>query len=75
MRQEGTNGTRNQNFEEQLRHGSERTTSGSYEKTLGLEIVKRAVGLSSGLRKIRYWTSWRGRPLPKRKKNLLAAFA
>jgi hypothetical protein len=60
MRQEGTNGTGNRDFEEQPRLGSERTTSGIYRKTIGLEIVKRAVGISSGLRKIRNWTLWGG---------------
>jgi hypothetical protein len=39
-RQEGTNGTRNRDFKEQLWLGSERTTGGSYRKTIGLEIVK-----------------------------------
>jgi hypothetical protein len=75
MRQEGTNVTRNRDFEEQLRLGSERTTSRRYRKTIGLEIVKRAVGLFSGLRKIRNLTLWRGRPSPRWKKNLLAALA
>jgi hypothetical protein len=60
MCQEGTNGTRSRDFEEQLRLGSERTTSGSYRTTTGLEIVKQAVGISSGLWKIRIWTLWRG---------------
>jgi hypothetical protein len=60
MRQEGTNGTRNQDFKEQLRLGSERTSSGIYRKAIGLEIVKRAVGISSELRKIRNWILWRG---------------
>jgi hypothetical protein len=40
MSQEGTNGTRNRDFEEQLRLGSEGTTSGIYRKTIGLEFVK-----------------------------------
>jgi hypothetical protein len=43
MRQEGTNGSRNRYFEEQLRPGSEMTTSGSCRKTIGPEILKRAV--------------------------------
>jgi hypothetical protein len=60
MLQVGTNGTRNRDFKEQLRLRSERTTNGIYRKTIGLEIVKRAVGISSGLRKIRNWTLWRG---------------
>jgi hypothetical protein len=39
-----------------------------YRNTLELEIVRRAVGISSGLRKIRKlrkWAFWRGRPPPK----------
>jgi hypothetical protein len=56
MRQEGTGGTRNRDFKEQLRLGSERTTSGIYRKTIGLEILTRAVGISSGLRKMMDWT-------------------
>jgi hypothetical protein len=68
MRQEGTNATRNRDFKEQLRFGNERTTSGVYRTTIGLEIVKRAKEVSSGLRRIRILTLWRGRPPPKRKK-------
>jgi hypothetical protein len=37
--------------------------------------VKWTVGISSGLRKIRHWTLWRGWHPVKRKKNLLAALA
>jgi hypothetical protein len=69
MRLEGTNGTRNRNFKEQLRLGIERTTSGIYRKTIGLEIVKRSVKISSGMRKVTDWTLWKGRPPPKRKRN------
>jgi hypothetical protein len=39
MHQEGTNGTRKRDFDEQLRLGSERITSGIYRKTIGLEVV------------------------------------
>jgi hypothetical protein len=48
MRLEGTSGTRNRDFEEKLRLGSVRTTSGIYRKTIGLEVVKRATAMSSG---------------------------
>jgi hypothetical protein len=65
MCQEDTNGTRNRDFEEQLRLRSERTTSCIYRKTIGLEVMKRAVVISSGLQKIRNATLWRGRPPPK----------
>jgi hypothetical protein len=70
MRLEGTNGTRNRDFKEPLRLGNKRTTSGIYRKTIGLEIVKRAVRISSGMRKVTDWTLWRGQPPPKRKKKL-----
>jgi hypothetical protein len=69
MRQEGTNATRNRGFSEQLRFRNERTTSGVYSMTIGLEIVKQAKGVSGGLRRIRIWTLWRGKPPPKRKKK------
>jgi hypothetical protein len=59
MRLEGTNGTGNRDFKEQLRLGNERTTSRIYGKTIGLEIVKRAVRISSGMRKVTNWTLWR----------------
>jgi hypothetical protein len=68
MRQEGTNATRNRGSNEQLHFGNERTTSGVYRTTIGLEIVKQAKEVSSGLRRIRQWTLWRGRP-PKWKKK------
>jgi hypothetical protein len=42
---------------------SERTTSEIYRKTIGLDIVKRASEMSTGLLKMRNWTLWRGRPL------------
>jgi hypothetical protein len=70
MRLEGTNGTRNRDFKEQLRLENERTTSGIYRTTIGLKIVKRAVRISSGMRKVTDWTLWRGRAPPKRKKKL-----
>jgi hypothetical protein len=42
-------------------------------KAFGLEFVKRATGMSSGLREMRNWALCRCRPPPKRKKKLLAA--
>jgi hypothetical protein len=48
---------------------NERTFSRIYRKTIGLEIVKRAVRISSGMRKIKDWTLWRGQHPPKRKRN------
>jgi hypothetical protein len=55
MRQKDTNRTRNRDLKEQLRLGNERTTSGIY-KTIGLEIMNRALGISSELQRIRNWT-------------------
>jgi hypothetical protein len=59
MHLEGTNGTRNGDFEEGLHLGNEKTSE-IYRKTIGLEIVKRAVRISSGMRKVTDWTLWRG---------------
>jgi hypothetical protein len=70
MLQEGTNGTRNRYIKEQLRLGKERKPSVIYRMTIGLDVVKRAVGISSDLRRIRNRILWRGRPSPKRIKNL-----
>jgi hypothetical protein len=57
---------------EQPRLKSKRTTSGTYRKTIKLEVVKRVTEMSTGLLKMQNWTLWRGRPPPKQKKNLLA---
>jgi hypothetical protein len=39
------------------------------KKTLGLVITERANGMARGFQKIRKWTSWRGRPHPKQKRD------
>jgi hypothetical protein len=52
-----------------LHFGYKKATNGIYWKTSGLEIFKRAVGISGGLRRLKVWTLWRGRPPPKRKKK------
>jgi hypothetical protein len=69
MRKEGTDLTRNQDFEERLQLGSEMTTNRSYRKAIGLEIMKRAARTSTGLPKMKNWTLWRGRPPPKQEKG------
>jgi hypothetical protein len=40
------------------------------QKTFRLQIVKQTKAVSSGLRRIRKWILWRGRPPPKCKKKL-----
>jgi hypothetical protein len=40
----------------------------NFTKTARLEIAKRIIGSSVGLRQDKDWTLWRGRPPPKRKK-------
>jgi hypothetical protein len=73
----------------QLLFKIERKSEEFGRKTFGMEFVKRATGISNGLRKTRNWTLWRGwpppkwkikdwalwrgRPHPKRKETLLAA--
>jgi hypothetical protein len=47
---------------QQLHLGNERTTSMIYRKAIRLEIVKRALRISSVFRKTRKWILWRGRP-------------
>jgi hypothetical protein len=46
----------------QLRLKIERTSDGFQRKAFGVAFVKRATGMSSGLRRVRNWTFWRGRP-------------
>jgi hypothetical protein len=53
----------------QLHLEIEKTSDRIDRKAFGLEFVKRAPGMSSGLWKMRKWTLWRGRPPPKRKKR------
>jgi hypothetical protein len=48
----------------------ERTSEELDRKTFGLEFVKRAFGISNGIREIKDWTLWSGRPPPKRRKTL-----
>jgi hypothetical protein len=56
IRKKDTNGTENRDFKEQRHLGNERITSGIYKKIIGQEIMNRAVGLSSRLRRIKNWT-------------------
>jgi hypothetical protein len=71
LKPEHKNGIRNRGLSQLLQ--SKREFNKTSRKTLGLEFVKQAVGMSSRLRKVRNWTLWRVRPPSKRKKNLLAA--
>jgi hypothetical protein len=66
--QEGINGTRNRDFKEQLHLGSERTSSGIYTKTSGLDITKRTAGSSVRLQRMGDWTLWRGSTTSKMEK-------
>jgi hypothetical protein len=43
---------------------------GTFFEIFGGKIAKQVVGTSSGLRRIRKWALWRGRPPPKRKKGI-----
>jgi hypothetical protein len=54
----------------ELRLKIERTSQMIDRKAFGLEFVKRALWMFSGLRKMTDWTVWRDRRPPKRKKNL-----
>jgi hypothetical protein len=41
----------------------------TFSKTTRLEIAKRIARSTAGMRKIKCWTLWRGRPSPKRKRK------
>jgi hypothetical protein len=64
-------GIKDPDLRRQLRLEIEMTSDGFDGKAFGLEFVKRAAGMSSGLWQTRIWTVWRGRSPPNRK-NLLA---
>jgi hypothetical protein len=55
----------------QLRLRKERTSGRIFRRIVELEIEKRTVGSSTGLRKVNDWILWRGGPPPKRKRRLL----
>jgi hypothetical protein len=62
------NGIRNRGLKQQLYLGNMRAFNKIYRKTLGLEIMKRAIEISSRLQKVRDRTLKRGEPPPKWKK-------
>jgi hypothetical protein len=49
---------------------NKRTFSGIYRKPTGLEIAKQIARCTVGLKRIKDWALWRGRPPPKRKREL-----
>jgi hypothetical protein len=53
----------------QLHLKNEKRAGRIYRKTVGLEFVQQAVGISSGLRNVKNWALWRSRPSPKRFKG------
>jgi hypothetical protein len=54
----------------ELRLESTRNVIQTFGKTTGTEFAERVGRSTIGLQKIRDWTLWRGRPPPKRKKEL-----
>jgi hypothetical protein len=56
-------GIRDRDLKEQLRLRKKRTSGRIFRKTVELEIEKRIVGSSTGLREVSDWTLWRSRPL------------
>jgi hypothetical protein len=65
---ECSRGIKDRGARRQPRLRKERTSGRIFRKTVQLEMKKRTVVSSTGLRKVSYWTMWRGRPPPKRKK-------
>jgi hypothetical protein len=62
-----SNGIRGRSRRQELNLASKRTLYEPLGQTHALEVLKRAVGISIGLRNVTGWASWRCRPLPKRK--------
>jgi hypothetical protein len=73
MRPKCNNGIREQGLRREQRLGRKEAFYESLGQIIGLEVVKRAVKSSIGLRKISVKTVWRSRPRSKKKKRLLAA--
>jgi hypothetical protein len=63
------NGIRGRSRRQELRVGSKRAFNKTISHTLGLEVPKRAVEFSVGLRKMSDGTLWVARPPPKRKEQ------
>jgi hypothetical protein len=66
---EDSTGVKDPNTRQHRRLKNEKTAGQIFETTFRLQIAKREDGSSVGSLKIRYWTLWRGRPPPKRKRN------
>jgi hypothetical protein len=66
----GITGIRDRDFKERLLLGSERTSGRIFGATMGLGTVKRAVRISSGLRKTSGGIFWRSQARTKRKKRM-----
>jgi hypothetical protein len=69
MRQEGTSGTGNRDFEWQLHLGIGGKFNKNQNEIFRGKIAKQVVGTSIGLRTMTDWTLWRGQPAPERKKT------
>jgi hypothetical protein len=61
MNPEGSTGIKDLGIRRQLRLKIDRTSDGFDRKAFGMDFVRRAAGMSSGLWKVRDWTLWRGR--------------
>jgi hypothetical protein len=69
MRQEGNEETRNRDFEDQLLLGSKWKFNKTLRRGNGLEIAKEINTSPVLLQRRKHWNLWRGRPLPKQKKE------
>jgi hypothetical protein len=69
--QQGNNRTRKRNPKE-IRRESKGNVFQTFGKTAGIKFAKRVSRSIVGLRRIRKWTLWRGRPPPKRKMKFQA---
>jgi hypothetical protein len=63
------NGIRGQGLKQDLHLGSKKTLYDSFGQIHELEVVKGAVGFSTGLQKVTDWILWMGWPPPRRKKR------
>jgi hypothetical protein len=67
------NGRLDRDLKKQLRLRMRRTSSRNYRTPMQLEEENRVVSSTIELQDVLYWTFWKVRPLPKRKKDVRRA--
>jgi hypothetical protein len=67
------NGRMDLDFKNQLRLRMRRTLSSNFRKPMQLDMANLIFGSTTGVKDVIYWTVWKVRPPPKRKKEVRTA--